>query len=85
MKVSNDDLKIDKLERINDKYIIKGDGFNGELSLYVDGKKVGSKYKNVHEIEITEKINSGRKKVYLQLDNRNGEFIQKTKTHEFDF
>ncbi len=85
MKISNEDLKFKKLEKSQGRVFIYGDGFNRNTNVYVDGKKVDAKYHNINEIEITDKLEKGNKEVYLEIEDNNGDFIQRTQGIMFEF
>ncbi|SEN64473.1 Phosphoglycerol transferase MdoB [Peptostreptococcus russellii] len=85
MEVANKDLKLDKIEQRAGDFFILGEGFNRNTEVYIDGKKVESDYYNDKTIRLYDNFYTGKKEVFLRINDNNGNPIQETKKIKFDF
>lgn len=85
MEISNKDLKLEKIEQREGEFYIIGDGFNRNTKVYIDGEKVDSDYYNEKTLRLYDNFYSGKKEIYLRINDNNGNVIQETKKIKFKF
>lgn len=85
MEVANKDLKLKKIEQREGEFYIIGEGFNRNTEVYINGKKVESDYYNDKTLRLYDNFYTGKKKVFLRINDNNGNAIQETRTITFKF
>lgn len=85
MEVASKDLKLEKIEQRAGDFFILGEGFNRNTEVYIDGKKVESDYYNDKTIRLYDNFYSGKKEIFLRINDNNGNPIQETKKIKFKF
>lgn len=85
MKIGNDDMKLEKIENINGEYYLRGSGFNRQISVFVNGKKVDSDYENDTTIKLYDNYYTGYKEIFLKLMDKDGDAIQESNKIKYKF
>lgn len=85
MEVANKDLKFEKIEQREGDFYIIGEGFNRNTEVYINGKKVESDYYNDKTLRLYDNFYTGKKEIFLRINDNTGNTIQETKKIKYKF
>ncbi len=85
IELASKELKLEKIEQREGEFFILGEGFNRNTEVYINGKKVESDYYNDKTIRLYDNFYSGKKEIFLRINDNNGNPIQETKKIKFKF
>lgn len=85
MKIGNDEMKLENVENVGGEFYLKGSGFNRQVTVFLDGKKVDSDYENETTIKLYDNFYTGEKEIMLRLIDKEGSVIQESNKFKYNF